>query len=142
MSGAPSRVALPDWMQARPVPGVRPLRTTLRTAHLIAFAALYGGHVFGVAPERLRWALVSTLASGGALMGLEIYRTPVWVLQVRGLATLAKIALVAAVAVWWDARVWLLTLAIVIGSVVAHMPGRFRYYSVLHRRPIGTEERG
>lgn len=142
MNGAAARVALPDWMQTRRLPGVRPMRTTLRTAHLIAFAALYGGHVFGVAPERLRWALVATVASGATLMGLEMYRAPFWILQVRGLATFAKIALVAAVAVWWDARVWLLTLAIIIGGVVAHMPGRFRYYSVLHGRPIGGEERG
>jgi len=131
-----------DWMQTRRLPGVRALRTTLRSAHIIAFAALYGGHVFDVAPERLRWALVATLASGAVFVGLEMYRTPLWVLQVRGMATVAKIALVAAVAVWWDVRVWLLTLAIVIGSVVAHMPGRFRYYSVLHGRVIGTEERG
>lgn len=124
------------------LPGVRTVRSTLRTAHLIAFGALYGGHVYGVAAERLQPALLATLASGGALMALEIYRNPHWPAQIRGLATLVKIALVASVALAWDARVWTLTVVIVIGGVVSHMPSRYRYYSVVHRRVIGGQERG
>jgi len=124
------------------LPGVRTVRSTLRTAHLIAFGALYGGHVYAVAPERLKPALIATLASGTALMALEIFRNPIWPLQIRGLATIVKIALVAGVALAWDARVWLLTAVIAIGSVVSHMPSRYRYYSVWHRRVIGGQERG
>jgi len=134
---APSR-----WETPRPLPGVRPLRTTLRTAHTLAFAALYGGHVYGIAAERLRPALVATVASGLALMALEMYRTPVWPVQLRGLAAFAKLALVAAVGLWWNARVALLSAAIVIGGVASHMPGRYRYYSVLHGRVVGATEAG
>ena len=75
-------------------------------------------------------------------MGLEIYRTPLWLVQVRGVVTLVKIILVAAVAVCWTARVWLLTAALVIGAVVSHMPGRYRYYSLVHRRAVGERESG
>ncbi|MBI5506072.1 MAG: hypothetical protein HY899_14850 [Deltaproteobacteria bacterium] len=124
------------------LPGVRTVRSTLRTAHLIAFGALYGGHVYGVEAGRLQPALLATLASGGALMALEIYRNPYWPVQIRGLATVVKIALVASVAVAWDVRVWLLTAVIAIGGVVSHMPSRYRYYSVVHRRVIGSQERG
>lgn len=130
------------WARLRPVPAVRAIRIALRTAHLAAFAALYGGHWHGVAAARLVPALVATVATGGCLMALEIYRAPVWPLQVRGVATLAKIGLVAAVGVAWNARLWLLTAAIVIGGVTSHMPGRFRYYSLLHRRVVGSSERG
>jgi hypothetical protein len=118
------------------------IRTTLRTAHLVAFGCLYGGHVYGIAAESLRPALGATVASGALLMGLEIYRTPLWLVQVRGCATLVKVALLAAVGLWWELRVALLTLAIVIGGVASHMPGRYRYYSVLHRRVIGNQEPG
>jgi hypothetical protein len=75
-------------------------------------------------------------------MALEIYRTPIWLGQVRGVATLTKIGLVAAVAVYWDARLWLLTAAAIIGGVVSHMPGRYRYYSLIHGHPVGAQERG
>jgi hypothetical protein len=132
-----------DVSRKRPLPASRLLRTSLRTLHLISFGALYGGHVFAVAAERLYPALAATLASGGALMALEMYRTPVWPVQVRGVATFVKVLLVAAVGLWWDARVWLLTMAIVIGGVVSHMPGKYRYYSLLHGRVVGDSgERG
>jgi hypothetical protein len=121
---------------------VRALRTTLRTAHLLAFGTLYGGHVYSISVQRLWPALLATLASGGALMGLEIYRTPTWLGQVRGVATLVKIGLVAAVALYWNSRLWLLTAAAIIGGVVSHMPGRYRYYSLIYGRPIGEQERG
>jgi predicted alpha/beta hydrolase len=124
------------------LPGVRALRTTLRTAHLIAFGTLYGGHIYGLPAERLHTALFATVGSGAALMALEMYRTPLWLLQIRGLATVVKIVLVASVALLWDVRVWLLTAAIVVGSVSSHMPGRYRYYSILHRRAIGSQESG
>ena len=43
--------------------------------------------------------------------------------------------------VWLDPllmfHVGLLTLVVVIGVVTSHMPGRYRYYSLLHGRPIG-----
>ena len=130
------------WQQPRPLPGVRAIRITLRTAHVAAFSVLYGGHVYGMPAESLWPALLATIASGGALMVLEMYRTPLWLVQVRGLATLAKIALVAAVAMCWNFRVALLSTAVVIGTVVSHMPGRYRYYSVIHGRAIGAQESG
>lgn len=131
-----------DLTRKRPLPASRPLRTSLRTLHLIAFGALYGGHVFAVSPERLIPALAATLASGGALAALEMYRTPVWPVQVRGVATFVKVLLVAAVGVWWNAGVWLLTAAIAIGAVVSHMPGKYRYYSLLHGRVAESLELG
>ncbi|HZD40002.1 MAG TPA: hypothetical protein VE131_04725 [Terriglobales bacterium] len=126
----------------RALPGARALRTTLRTAHLVAFGALYGGHLYGVPAERLWPALLATVATGGAFMSLEIYCTPLWLVQLRGMATLVKIALVAAVAVFWNVRVWLLTAAIIIAGVTSHMPGRYRYYSVLHGRVVGDQNAG
>ena len=126
----------------RPLPGARALRTTLRTAHLVAFGALYGGHLYGVPAERLWPALLATVATGGAFMSLEIYRTPLWLAQLRGVATLVKIALVAAVAIFWNVRVWLLTAAIIVAGVASHMPGRYRYYSVLHGRVVGDQDAG
>jgi len=134
--------AIDRWPETRPIPGVRAFRTALRTAHLAAFGALYGGHLYGVDASRLVPALVATLLTGGALMLLEAYRTPAWPFQVRGLATFAKILLVAAVAVWWEQRIALLTGAIVIGGVVSHMPSRFRYFSVLHGRVVADHEGG
>jgi hypothetical protein len=128
--------------QARPLPGARVLRTTLRTAHLMAFGALYGGHVYGASTQRLAPALLATVATGGLLMALEIYRTPVWVVQVRGFATLAKIGLVVGSSNAPGLAIPLLTLTVAIGAVSSHMPGRLRYHSLLHGRVVGPREKG
>lgn len=132
------------WLRVdpRPVPAARILRTVLRTAHLIAAGALYGGHVYGVEAERLVPSLVAVLATGGAFLALEVYQSSIWLIQVRGVATLTKLALVAAVALFWDLRVPLLTLAVIVGGVSSHMPGRFRYHSLLHGRVVGPTESG
>ncbi len=132
------------WLRVepRPVPAARILRTALRTAHLIAAGALYGGHVYGVEAERLVPALAAVLATGGAFLALEVYQSSIWLVQVRGVATLAKLAMVAAVALFWDFRVPLLTLAVIVGGVSSHMPGRWRYHSVLHGRVVGPRESG
>ena len=124
------------------MPGVRTLRTTLRTLHIMAVAVFYGGHVYGVDAARLEPALYGVLASGGVFVALEVARAPIWLVQVRGVATFVKLGLVACVGVFWEQRLVLLTLALVIGSVVAHMPGRFRYYSLVHRKVVGPRDKG
>ena len=140
--------ALRDWadswlrVEPRPVPAARVMRTLLRTAHLIAAGALYGGHVYGVEAARLVPALAAVLATGGAFLALEVYQASVWLVQIRGVATLAKLALVAAVALFWELRVPLLTLAVIVGGVSSHMPGRWRYHSALHGKVVGPRESG
>jgi len=105
-------------------------------------AVLYGGHVLGVEPGRLVPALAATVGSGAALASLDAWRAPIWLVQIRGAATYLKLLLVASVAVWWDGRLLLLTLALVLGAVVSHMPGRWRYHSLLHGRPVGPRDLG
>jgi hypothetical protein len=129
-------------VETRSLPAGRALRTTLRTLHVLAFATLYGGHVYDLPPERLLWALLATVGTGLAFLAFEIYSAPVFLVEMRGLATVVKLLLVASVAVFWDARVGLLSVAIVIGVVASHMPGRYRYFSLLHRRIVETEGQG
>jgi hypothetical protein len=136
------RIARQLLAKPRDPPRIRGLRTSLRTVHIIAFSALYGGHLYGVAAERLVPALIATIATGGAFVALELYSAPVWLVQIRGVATLVKLLLVAGVAAFWDWRIVLLTIVTVIGVVVSHMPGRYRYYSLLHWREVGDGGNG
>jgi hypothetical protein len=131
-----------DDTRSRPTRFSRPLRTTLRTLHLLAFGALYGGHVFGVEAERLLPALIAVVASGLAFTAFEVWRAPIWLVQVRGAATGAKLGLLLLVDPCWDYRVAILSLVAGIGVVVAHMPGHYRYYSFLHGCVMGGGEKG
>jgi len=129
----------PPWLAPDPprrVPHARAWNVALRTLHLMAFGILVGGHFWGVPAEPLYPALWITVASGAALMGLEIYQNAQWLFLVKGLAVLAKLALLLLVPFFWEARVPLLLAVVALSSVGAHMPARFRHYSVLHRRVL------
>ena len=104
--------------------------------HIAATGILLGGHVFAVPESRLLLLLYLSIASGAGLMAIELYSSFKWIYQGKGILVLIKLVLVTAVAVFWEQRVWLLLLVLIIGSVGSHMPGQFRYYSIRHRRVI------
>jgi hypothetical protein len=132
------------WMEAdaKTIPGARWLRTGLRTLHLIAVGALYGGHLYAVDTTRLHSALFSVLLTGGLLVCFEVWQARIWLVQVRGVATFFKLGLLAGISLALDLTVALLTLALVIGSISSHMPSRWRYHSVLHGCVAGPTEKG
>jgi hypothetical protein len=125
----------------RRVPGERAINIALRTAHLMTFGILLGGHVFDVAPQRLIPYLYLTIASGAGLIALELYRSCRWVYLLKGVLVGLKLILLVAAGVWWDQRVPLLLLVLLLGSVGSHLPARFRYYSVIHRRVLSDPPR-
>jgi len=108
----------------------------LRSGHLAAMGVLLGGHAFDIAPARLLPALWATVLTGIALVAVEAGLNLVWLHQGRGLMTLAKLGLLAAVPWFWDYRLPILLAVVVLASVGSHMPARFRYYSVLYRAVI------
>jgi uncharacterized membrane protein len=121
---------------------VRILRTALRTLHLLAVGAYFGGHVFSVPPERLMPAVVAVVATGLLFVVFETWSEPVWLVQMRGVATYVKLALTASVPLLWDQRIWILSLVMTIGVVITHAPANLRYYSVKHRRVVYTDGNG
>jgi hypothetical protein len=123
----------------RRIPHERAWNVGLRTLHLMAFGALLGGHVWQVQADLLYPSLAITVASGAALIGLELYQNVHWLFLGKGLVVLAKLALLLLVPLFWEARVLLLLAVVALASIGAHMPARFRHYSVLHRRVLLPE---
>ncbi len=115
---------------------MRALNIGFRTAHLGAMGILLGGHAFDLAPERLVVSLWLTIGTGVALAATESGGRLLWFQQVRGLMTMAKLALLCTVLLAWDHRLPILLAVLVVASVGSHMPGRYRYYAVIRRRVI------
>lgn len=110
-------------------PYARGCNIALRTAHLGVTGVLFGGHVFGNGIEQLRpWSYVAIL-TGVMLMILEAFPDWRYCLEGRGLMVSAKILLVCLIPWFWDARVPILVLVIILGSVGSHMPRRYRHYA-------------
>jgi hypothetical protein len=130
----------------RTLPHARAWNIAWRTAHLAATGVLLGGHAFDVHPNRLRLCLYLSIATGLVLVFLEAYPSCRWFYQGRGLLVLLKLLLLCLIPWLWDYRLVILLVVVVIASVGSHMPARFRYYSVVHRRVLdgkaSTGERG
>lgn len=109
-------------------------RISCRSLHLLTMGVLVGGHVWGATAEDLRPWLVGVVLSGAGLMATDVFQNVGYLREVRGAVQLAKIALVAAVALLWEYRVAVLVAVVVLSGVVSHMPGRYRYW-VLGRGP-------
>ncbi len=117
----------------RRLPYARAWNVGARTVHLAATGTLLGGHVFGVAADTLWLWLWVAMASGAVMLAVELYTSFDWLAQVGGLAVVLKLALLCVIPFAWSERVPILFVVVVIAGVGAHMPGRFRHYSLLYR---------
>lgn len=122
-------VLFPD--PPRRVPGYRALNVAFRTVHLANVGVLLGGHAFEVDPPRLWPILLATIVSGAGLVALELASTAAWLFMAKGVAVLMKLALLSAIPFFWEERVALLLLIVVVASVGSHMPRQFRHHSFL-----------
>lgn len=128
--------APPPPRSARVFRGQRWVKIGLRTLHLLGTAGAGGGYLYGAPAEAwLPW-LWLTVTSGAALAAIEVWSDPSWVIQVSGLAIVAKLVLLGAAAHLPALAGWLLAAVIVISGVVSHAPARVRHYSIVHRRRI------
>ncbi|MBP1635864.1 MAG: hypothetical protein H6Q10_2438 [Acidobacteria bacterium] len=121
-------------LPARRLPHSRAWNVAFRTAHMAVVGTLVGGHVFGVAPDRLVGWLWAGIATGAVLMAIEAYATLDWLMQVSGLLVLLKLLLLLLILLSWGARVPILFTVVGIAGIGSHMPGKYRHYSLYYRR--------
>lgn len=137
-------MSLPAWWHGLASEAAHPFRyerawsIALRTAHLIAVSLMVGGYVWGVSPARLRTPLLLVCLTGMGLAGLELRKSPHWLFQGKGLVILVKLSLLAWLPMAGDRTQALLLVVMVLASVGAHMPSRYRHYSVLLRRVVSA----
>lgn len=133
------RWLLPEQM--RFLPKARAWAIGFRTIHLTAFGLLLGGYAFAANPDRLLPYLWVTILSGLGLIAIEMGTMGLyWLFLGKGIMVVAKLVLLLAIPVFWEARVVLLLLVVVIASVGSHMPSRYRHYSMLHQRVLVAGE--
>jgi hypothetical protein len=109
------------------------LHVVLRGLHLTAIVAL-GAAILG-APIDLRQSANATLVSGLAMLALDLWGDHDHLRNVAGLSVIAKLGLVAWMAVDADSRVTLFWLVLAWSALFAHAPASFRHAVLLPRRP-------
>lgn len=117
--------------QPRTFPGERWVNITLRCLHLVGVAGIGGGFLFDLEPTRWLAFWHLTLASGVLLSLLYLWGSALWLVQLKGLAIVLKVLLLA-VAVGvpaWRSEVFILV--IVLSGVIAHAPGEVRGFRLV-----------
>lgn len=108
----------------------------LRTIHLIAMLGVGGGILFNVEPSLVSPWLWLSVFSGAGLVGISIYSSRLFLIQLRGLTILLKVALLIIIIYTDGADLGLLIAITILSGLIAHAPGNVRYYSVFHGRRI------
>ncbi len=119
----------------------RGLRIALRTAHILTAGVLLGGHVFAVPTAALEPWLWLAVVSGVLLFATDLYASFVVLFELHGLAVLLKLILLALVPVFWEQRVALLIMMLIVGGIVSHLPGRWRHKLVVCRGRLEPYQR-
>lgn len=121
---------------SRSFTGQRWVNIALRTAHLLGVSGIGGGFLLGADPALWRPWLWLVIATGGAMVALQLWQNAVWLIQIRGIATLAKLLLLALMFRAEDVAPLLFVAIIIISAVVSHAPGSVRYHSPWHGRRL------
>jgi hypothetical protein len=112
----------------RQLHGRRAMKVLLRTIHVPCAGILTAAYLFDAgASSRTVW-MVGTIVSGLLILLLDLHETGVFLLQVRGLVVLGKIALLAMLPILEVYRVPVLVGLLGISVMSSHAPSRIRYH--------------
>ncbi len=72
------------------------------------------------------------------MMLLDIWSNGIWLLQLRGVLILLKVALFSLLLINNEYTTPIFMTIITISGLIAHAPSDVRYYSILHRKRINS----
>ncbi len=115
-------------------------KTTLRALHVLGIVGAASGFFHPTVQTHWQPWWILAMSSGLLLMLWEIWRSPLWLVQLKGLGSALKIGLLALCYPYPHYGAALFGLIAVWSVYLAHGPSQFRHYSVWHRRVLRGKE--
>ncbi|WP_279152703.1 hypothetical protein [Photobacterium iliopiscarium] len=116
-------------------------KTAIRALHILGVAISSGGFIFHLDKALwLNWWLLA-MFSGVLMMAQEIYRSKLWLIQLKGVLTFVKLALLASITLVPQQQPNIYISVLLLSVFIAHGPAGLRHFSIWHRRVI-DEPRG
>ncbi|KJG34924.1 membrane protein [Photobacterium angustum] len=115
-------------------------KTTIRALHILGVAVSSAGFMFAV--DKALWInwWVLAMMSGVTMMSLEIYRSKLWLIQLKGILTFVKLFMLLSI-IWLPAHQANIYITVILLSVfIAHGPAGLRHYSIWHRKRIDEKK--
>jgi membrane protein implicated in regulation of membrane protease activity len=103
------------------------VRILLRSAHIFATGTLVGGYIFNQPTATLMPWLWGSVVTGILLLAADLHGNVAVLCEMRGIAVIAKVVLLLSIPVFWEARVPLLVIILLISAVSSHLPKRMRH---------------
>ncbi|PSU23220.1 hypothetical protein [Photobacterium kishitanii] len=108
-------------------------KTAIRAAHILGVAISSGGFIFHLDKALwLNWWLLA-MFSGGLMMAQEIYRSKLWLIQLKGVLTFIKLGLLASIILIPQQQPNIYIIVLLLSVFIAHGPAALRHYSIWHR---------
>lgn len=136
--GGTLRAALFPSEPRRLPPWGRPLQIGVRTIHIIAMGVVLGGIATGGTHETLLAWIVVTILSGVLLLGFDLWKSCLFLVQGAGVVVLLKLALLGLGNLFPAARFEWYVAATAVASVGSHMVSSWRHFSFLAWRVVET----
>lgn len=118
--------------------GMRWVSIGLRTLHLVGVVGMGGAFLQHIPPSVWLPYLWVTIISGVAMLLLEIWCSGVFIFQLRGIAILVKLLLLASL-YYLNIGAYVMVAVVVISGIISHAPGKIRYFILFKRVPFKTE---
>jgi hypothetical protein len=111
-------------------------KTGLRALHIIGVVGAGGGILLHVDKNAWLTYWIMAMLTGILLMAWEIIRDWRWLIQLKGVLTLAKVGLLFLLVPFSNWQVEIITALVLLSVMVSHGPAGLRHYSVVHRKVI------
>jgi hypothetical protein len=108
--------------------------TALRSVHLVGVGGCGGAFLYDGPRDIWVPFLALTVVSGLAMVLLEVWSSRYWIIELRGIAIVAKVLLLSLAGLSDGISATVFIAAILISGIFAHAPAAVRYFSVYHRR--------
>ena len=116
--------------QSRSFKGQRWTSILLRTLHLMGISGVGAGFLFSIPQHQWLPYMYLTVGSGSAMVVLEVWSNGIWLLQLRGIATLLKLLLLG-ITLITGLQPYILFGVILLSGLMSHAPGKLRYFSFI-----------
>jgi hypothetical protein len=124
--------------EPRRFPWGRPLQVGFRTIHLIAMGVVLGGLSMGGTHDTLLPWILATVLSGVLLLGIDLWKSCLFLTQGAGIAVLLKLAFLGLGYLFPAARFAWYIAATAVASIGSHMVSSWRHFSFLEWRIVET----
>lgn len=129
--------------QPRRLPGHRAIKIVLRGLHTLAAGVFTGAWIFEVPIESRELSLILVIASGLAMLLIDLFESGAFLLQVRGLVLITKVCALAMLPFYGNWTGEALSLLFVLAVISSHAPSKVRYFIVFgHNRITGATSKG